>query len=58
MVQWLRIHLPMQGPWVQSQVGKISHAVEQLSLCASQDALELALHKRRSPCSEKAVHRS
>ena len=33
MVQWLRIHLLMQGTWVQSLVGerKISHAVGQLS---------------------------
>ena len=37
VAQWLRIHLPMQGrghgfePWS----GKIPHAVEQLSPCAT-----------------------
>ena len=35
MVQWLRICLPMQGTQVQSLVGKISHALGQLSLCAT-----------------------
>ena len=32
VVQWMRIHLPMQGTWVQSLVQKIPHAAEQLSL--------------------------
>ena len=31
MVQWIRIHLPMQGTWVDSWSGKIPHATEQLS---------------------------
>ena len=33
VVQWLRIHLPMQGTQVRS--GKIPHAAEQLSPCAT-----------------------
>ena len=35
VVQWLRIHLPMQGTWVQSLVRKIPYALEQLSHCAA-----------------------
>ena len=35
VAQWLRICLPMQGTWVQSLVGKIPHATEQLSPCAT-----------------------
>ena len=31
MVQWLKIHLPMQRTWVQSLGWEILHAVEQLS---------------------------
>ena len=34
VVQWLRIHLPMQGTWFNPQSGKTPHAVEQLSQCA------------------------
>ena len=29
VVQWLKIHLPVQGTRVQSQSGKVPHAVEQ-----------------------------
>ena len=28
MVQWLRIHLPMQGTWVQSLVGEVPHTTQ------------------------------
>ena len=28
MVQWLRIHLPMQGTWVQSLVGEVLHTTQ------------------------------
>ena len=36
VVQWLRIHLPMQGTWVRALgSGKIPHVVEQLSPCAT-----------------------
>ena len=34
MVHWLRVCLPAQGTELQSLVGKIPHALEQLSLCA------------------------
>ena len=33
MIQWLRIHLPMQGTWVQSLVRE--QATGQRSLCAT-----------------------
>jgi len=35
VVQWLRICLLMQGTQVQFLVGKILHAMGQLSLCAT-----------------------
>ena len=35
MVQWLRIHLAMKGYGLNPWSGKILHAVEQLSLCAT-----------------------
>ena len=35
MAQWLRIHLPMQGTGFEPWSGKIPHATEQLSPCAT-----------------------
>ena len=35
VAQWLRICLPMQGTQFKPWSGKISHAAEQLSLCAT-----------------------
>ena len=35
VAQWLRIHLPMQGTQFEPCSGKIPHAVEQLSPCAT-----------------------
>ena len=35
VVQWLRIHLPMQGHGFEPWSGKIPHATEQLSLCTT-----------------------
>ena len=35
VAQWLRIRLPMQGMGVRAWSGKIPHAAEQLSLCAT-----------------------
>ena len=35
VAQWLRIHLPMQGTRVEPWSGKIPHAAEQLSPCAT-----------------------
>ena len=52
VVQWLRIHLPMQGTWAQSLVGKIPHILGQQSLCATTTEpthLELMLCNKRSP---------
>ena len=31
MAQWIRIHLPVQGKWVQSLSGKIPHTLGHLS---------------------------
>ena len=58
VVQWLRIHLPMQGTQVQSLVRKIPHATEQLGRgTASTGHLGLCsaigeAAALRSPCSE------
>ena len=35
VAQWLRTRLQMQGTQVRALVGKIPHAAEQLSLCAT-----------------------
>ena len=35
VVPWLRIHLPLQGTRFNPWSGKIPHAVEQLSPCAT-----------------------
>ena len=35
VAQWQRIHLAMQGHRFDSSSGKIPHALEQLSLCAT-----------------------
>ena len=42
VVQWLRIHLPMQGRWIWLLVWEDPHAMGQLSLCAvtTEPALE------------------
>ena len=66
VVQWLRIHLPMQETWVQSLVQGDSHATEKPSPCATaaepahcnhwSSCLEPVLCNERSPSSEKPVH--
>ena len=35
VVQWLRIHLPVQGTWLLHGLVKIPHATRQLSLCVT-----------------------
>ena len=35
VVQWIRIHLPMQGIWIDNWSGKLPQTTEQLSLCAT-----------------------
>ena len=45
VVQWLRIHLPMQGIWVQSQIRDDPTCHEAISLCTTTEALEPS-----SPC--------
>ena len=44
---WIRVHLLMQGTRVRSWSGKIPHATEQLSPCATatEPALRNSLHK-------------
>ena len=37
VVQWLRIALWCKGPWFEPWPGRIPHAAEQLSLCATAD---------------------
>ena len=60
VVQWLRIHLPMQGtlePWSR----KIPHAMEQLSPRATTTEptrLEPVLRNKRSHHNKKPVHRN
>ena len=46
VVQWLRIHFPMQGKWVPSMVGELrSHmVVGQLSLHVTLMEPEIMLH--------------
>ena len=34
LVEWWRIHLPVQGTWVSSWPGKMGHAMGQLSPCS------------------------
>ena len=41
VVQWLRVHLALQGTQVQSLVRKIPHAVDKLNLCATTSELTL-----------------
>ena len=59
VVQWLRIHLPMQGTQVPPPVGEDPHASEQLTPCAT--TTETALWSPGSlepvPCNERS-HRS
>ena len=62
LVQWLRIHLPMQGTWVQSLVqgDATSWGWGELSPCTSTtepEALELVLGNKRSHSNEKPIHR-
>ena len=57
VIQWLRIHLPMQGTWVQSLVGELKppHATGQLSLHAT---VKSPAHKpQRRPCAAKIKKR-
>ena len=59
VAQWLRICLPMQGTRVEALSGKIPHAAEQLSPCATTAepvCLEPMLHNKRSHCNEKPMH--
>ena len=50
VVQWLRIHLPVQGSWVQFLVQEIPHGVGQLGLCTT--AIEPALQSWRAARAE------
>ena len=67
----IRIHLPMQGMWVQSLIQEDPHALVQLSPCTTATepslqspraatteptCLEPMLHNKRSHCSEKPKH--
>ena len=57
VAQWLRICLPMQGTRARHWSGKISHAAEQLGLCATTTEparLEPVLHNKRGHDSEGA----
>ena len=56
VVQWLRILLPMQGTQVQAWSGKISHAAEQLSPCAT--TTEPALQSPRATPTEAFAPRA
>ena len=58
VVQWLRIHLPMQGTWVRSLVGELrSHMPwgneAHMSPLLSPHALEPACHNERSCVKKK-----
>ena len=54
-VQWFRIHLPMQGPWIHSLVREDSHAERQLSPCTQitepTHHNHWSLHTVEHPCS-------
>ena len=59
VVQWLRIHLPMQGICVQSLLWEIQRAMRQLSPCtrtAEPSSLELVPCNKRSHHSENPAH--
>ena len=59
MVQWLRIHLPMQGTQVQSQVQEdpTGHgAAKPIHLNYSAHSLEPVLCNRRGRCNGKPTH--
>ena len=69
MVQWLRIHLPMQGTWVRSLVQEdstcgqaskppLSCDLQLLSPRAATEALEPVLHNKRSYHKEKLLRRN
>ena len=69
VVQWLRIHLPMQGTWVRSLVQEdstccqaskppLSCDLHLLSPRAATEALEPVLHNRRSYHNEKLLCRN
>ena len=51
VAQWLRICLPIQGNMFKPWSGKISHAAEQLSLCAT--TTEARALRARAPQQEK-----
>ena len=51
VVQWLRIHLPMQGTQVRALVQEDPNAAEQLSLCAT--TTEARVPRARAPQQEK-----
>ena len=53
-VQWLRIHLPMQGTRVPSLVGKITQAVEREPQQLSPRSGACALHQEKPP--QQAAH--
>ena len=48
--------LPVQGTWVHPRSGKIPHAAEQLSPCATATEPSLTLLHSKSPCIAKPVH--
>ena len=59
VVQWIRIHLPMQGTWCDPWSGKIPHAAEQLTRATQllkPMHLEPVLYNRRSHHNEERVH--
>ena len=59
VVQWVKIHLPMQGTHVDPQSWTIPCATEQLSLCTTITepmCLEPMLCNQRGHCNEKLEH--
>ena len=60
LVQWLRIHLPVQGPWVQSLVQeeptRLRATMPLRHNYRSPCVLELVLRNKRSHRNEKPVH--
>ena len=57
VVQWLRIHLPMQGPQVRSWFREISGQLSLYATTTEPVQLQPMVHKR-SHCSEKPTHRN
>ena len=58
VVQWLRIHLPVQGTWAQTLVGEVGSHMPPGNYAHGPQLLKPRSSRTRAPQQEKPLHRN